>query len=428
MLTTGMQLSTEAGESITVGDLLGTGGQGEVYSGLTADGREVAIKWYLPHFQTQELQENITALVQVQSPSPLFLWPTDIALDEEQFGYVMPLRPNGYVGMAEVLGRKVPIKFRELVRAAGHIVAAFKALQAKGLFYCDISDANLFLDPATGDVLICDNDNVGSTRTVPRVLGTPRFMAPEIVRGEKKPSALTDSFSMAVLLFLLLMNDHPLHGAAEARIHVFDAAAMKQIYGDNPVFIFDPNNNTNRPVGGVHLNAPVFWQLYPQAVRDIFTKVFTDGMASPGQRPSFGQWESALFSALDAVFECHDCGRQNFYCSTFPDRRCWGCDTPFRTPPRLVVDGRRVVVLNPDTRLFERHLGGRGSAAGGSPIAELAKHPVHDLYGLKNLSGSQWFATPPDAKATRPIAPGQSIALQPGTQIGFGSINAVVEV
>src|SRR5206468_1795310 len=103
------------------------------------------------------------ALVQGHAPSTHFLWPIDIVTKASEFGYVMPLRPDNFSSLTAVLGRRVSIKFRELVRAAGQTVSAFKALQAKGLFYCDISDANLFVQPATGDILICDNDNVGSS-------------------------------------------------------------------------------------------------------------------------------------------------------------------------------------------------------------------------------------------------------------------------
>jgi serine/threonine protein kinase len=45
------------------------------------------------------------------------------------------------------------------------------------------------------------------------VLGTPRFMAPEVVRREAAPSDQTDRYSLAVLLFYLLMGGHPLDGA-----------------------------------------------------------------------------------------------------------------------------------------------------------------------------------------------------------------------
>ena len=59
----------------------------------------------------------------------------------------------------------------------------------------------MFFDPDTGDVLICDNDNVSANGIDnSSVYGTPRFMAPEIVMGQAKPSRNTDLYSLAVLL------------------------------------------------------------------------------------------------------------------------------------------------------------------------------------------------------------------------------------
>ena len=88
-----------------------------------------------------------------------------------------------------------------------------------GAKYQDISFGNLFFNPDNGDVLICDNDNVSFDNSKPGgVLGTPGFMAPEIVRGEKRPSKDTDRYSLSVLLFYLFMVNHPLEGKLEASI------------------------------------------------------------------------------------------------------------------------------------------------------------------------------------------------------------------
>ncbi|HYS41432.1 MAG TPA: protein kinase [Pseudonocardiaceae bacterium] len=428
MLKEGELLTSESGVQVTVGKVLGTGTQGAVHEGRTGDGHAVAIKWYQPAFQQQDLRDSITLLVQQKAPSTHFLWPTDIVTKGSHFGYVMPLRPPNYAGLTKVLNRKVSIRPRELVRAGRHMVAAFKALQAKGLFYCDISDNNLFVNPDTGDILICDNDNVGSSRGSTRVLGTPRFMAPEIVRGEKRPSALTDSFSMAVLLFLLLMNDHPLQGQAEAKIHAFDAAAMRKIYGTDPIFIFDPVNKNNRPVPGIHDNAPIFWGLYPPAIREIFTRVFTEGIHEPGGRPSFGEWEAALAATEDVVVNCYQCNRENFYQTCDATHTCWGCQARLQIPMKLVIDGRRVVILNDDTKLYSHHLTKRGTVTmSDPPQAEVAKHPTRGFLGLKNLSATQWYMSSASGAAARVIEPGQSIKLAPGTHLDFGTISATVE-
>lgn len=426
MLNPGDRVDAMTGP-ITVGDELGTGGQGTVYRARTADGRDVALKWYLPDFQRPDLRESIAELVARKAPSSHFLWPDDVATRGDEFGYVMRLRPAEFHGLTRVLKRKVAITMNELVRGAAQTVAAFKELQANGLFYCDISDGNLFIDPTNGDILICDNDNVGSSRTRPRVLGTARFMAPEIVRGDRKPSALTDSFSMAVLLFLLLMNDHPLQGAAEARIHVFDAAAMNRIYGEKPVFIFDPADTSNRPVPGLHDNARIFWDIYPEALRRVFTQAFTEGLRDPGRRPSFAEWQAALSDCVDALVLCRRCGRQNFadvLVDSSPS--CWKCGQPLELPMRLTM-GRRVVMLNEDTCLYERHLGRRGDPANpGDARAEVVKHPTSGVLGLRNRGSAQWFIRVP-GRAGQSVDPGRAVSLVPGTEIDFGDGRGVIE-
>ena len=426
MLKKGDKLEGKLSGPVSVGKLLGTGGQGAVYEGRTAGGRSVAIKWYLPNFQQPDLRESIGQLVDKKAPSDHFLWPDDIVSRGSEFGYVMRLRPHNFVSLSRILSRQVTPTFRELLRAASETVTAFKALQATGLFYCDISDGNLFVDPGTGDVLICDNDNVGSTRTRPRVLGTPRYMAPEIVRGEKEPSALTDAFSMAVLLFLLLFNDHPLQGAAESRIRCFDAHAMKKLYGHTPVFIFDPHNDSNRPMAGIHVNAPLFWNLYPQALRDVFTQVFTEGMFKPGERPAFRDWQLALDAVEDSIVLCQSCGRQNFAHQTAPDVTCWKCGHTVRPAFRLVI-GRRVIALSAGSKLYERHVARSAEpAALGSPKGEVVKHPTKGHLGIKNLGPSQWYFRV-DGGLAKSVEPGRSVTLRTGTEIEFGEVTGVVE-
>jgi len=88
--------------------------------------------------------------------------------------------------------------------------------------------------------------------------GKPRYTAPEIMLGKARPGIQTDAFSLAVVLFLHWTNSHPLEGKA-AVVPFMDAETEMRIYGENPVFIFDPNDDSNRPVQGVHQGAISRW-------------------------------------------------------------------------------------------------------------------------------------------------------------------------
>jgi serine/threonine protein kinase len=427
MLRKGEILSSQFGGSVTVGEELGEGTQGSVYRGTDSEGNALAIKWYSPEFQVEELRAGITYLIMRSAPSRRFLWPEDLVSRGNEFGYTMALRPSNFQNVPKLLARKVSVKFKELVQAANQTVSAFKALQAQGLFYCDISEGNLFFDPRDGDVLICDNDNVGSSERKPSILGTPRYMAPEIVRGEVAPSSMTDSFSMAVLLFLLLFNDHPLQGEKETRIRCFDAAAMRQIYGVEPVFIFDPSDDSNRPVPGIQVNAPLYWAIYPDYVKEIFTRVFTIGLRDPGARPTFADWQKALGSLQDAIIYCSTCDKQNFYVAKKEAIDCWNCSNRIQLPFSLATDNGHVVMLNRDSRLYGYQIQRKGGDPGdrGEPLAEVMKHPTLDIRGLKNLGSVPWHAKILDG-VDEQIDPGRTLNLQKDTSIDFGDLVGVV--
>jgi eukaryotic-like serine/threonine-protein kinase len=429
MLKVGDQVEGQWGDRATVTAELGSGTQGTVFKArYSAGSKDVAVKWYFPpqspaSRQTYEgLRAGISELVPRQAPSRHFLWPIDLVSRDNEFGYVMDLRPAAFTGIPALLKRRVRPGFRVLIEAARQTVDAFKALQSEGLFYCDISDKNLFFDPSNGDILICDNDNVGSATRIAAVLGTQRFMAPEIVRGEQRPSATTDAFSMAVLLFLLLFNDHPLDGIAETKIHSFDPVAMKHLYGTNPVFIYDPNDESNRPDPAFHQNALIFWSIYPQSLRDIFIKAFTIGIHHPDKRPAFYEWERALNQLRDSVFRCPKCLKDNFWDPTAHGRTCWKCKRVLSPPLRLLIDDKRILVLEHDTTLSAERL---ASGAGSAMVCAVNKHPEQELLGLKNLSTEPWYMRT-GAGATLSVPPGKTVPLVSHTSIRIGHVDCVV--
>jgi len=422
-----------AGERCEIKELLGAGGQGQVYR-ASMNGQDCALKWYFPHLATKEQRAAIERLVHKGPPNDRFLWPLDIALCQgiASFGYLMPLREARYRGMSELMNREVDPTFRTLTTVALELADSFLKLHSLGLCYSDISFGNIFLDPETGEISICDNDNVAvDGEGMSGVLGTPRFMAPEVVLDQTRPNIDTDLYSLAVILFYIFMVHHPLEGRREAEIGCLDLDAMKKLYGAEALFIFDPKNEANRPVRGMHDNALLFWEFYPRYLRDIFTRAFTDGLRDPGARVRESEWRTVFNRMRDQIFYCHKCGAENFLTDEgdllqpAPDQACWLCHGIMSPPVRMRM-GHHTVILNQDTKLFAHHLDSNRRNDYSEVMAEMASHPKRtDVWGLKNISPQTWMSVPPSGGSVE-VPSGRSVSLVPGLRIRFGNVEGTV--
>ena len=209
----GQIIPLEGGKKATIIKKLGEGGQGIVYS-VKIDGKDYALKWYTFRFQNKKgFRKNLQENIKNGAPDSKFLWP--LYLTEEinnSFGYVMDLRPAKFSDFSDILNNKVRFNSTEkLITAALNIVNAFRTLHRKGLSYQDLNDGNFFIDVNTGDVLICDNDNVtpDGMKNPGNIGGKPGYMAPEIVCAKSYPNSLTDSHSLAVIVFKLFCRHDP---------------------------------------------------------------------------------------------------------------------------------------------------------------------------------------------------------------------------
>ena len=421
--------------SYKVEDFLGGGGQGEVYRARLVDGKGtgslVALKWFFPHYlrQDRELRARLERAVDTGPPSDRFLWPQDLVqtADRPGFGYVMPLRDDRFVGITDLVTRRTEPTFHALVTAAFELAHNYRQLHAKGFCYRDISFGNVFFDPESGEVRICDNDNVSvNNQGSGAIRGTPRFMAPEIVRGEAGPSTQTDLFSLAILLFYMLVNHHPLEGAREAQIRCFDLPAMTRLYGTDPLFIFDPDDDSNRPLFGNHDNALALWPLYPGFVQELFVRAFTDGLRQAHHRVRESEWAGELIRLRNSIFYCQRCGVENFYdpdaleADNVNSRSCWACAASYRLPPRMRI-GRDVLMLNHNTLLHPHHFDDGRRYDLDEPAAEVIPHPQDpQIWGLRNRSEQKWTSQTSDGQVND-VEPGKAVTLSPGLRIQFGN-------
>lgn len=421
-LKPGTYLTSESGNKYKVISLLGAGGQGEVYD-VECGGRHYALKWYFKETATAAQKKTLESIIAHGSPDPSFLWPQELVVPAQGnvFGYIMDLRPKNYKSIVDLMKRKAEPSFVSLCRTAYNLALGYKKLHDWGAVYHDISFGNLFFDPSNGDVLICDNDNVSFDKNkAGGVLGTPGFMAPEIVRREARPSRNTDQYSLSVLLFYLFMVNHPLEGKLEAAIKCMDMAAREKLYGTDPVFIFDPNNKTNRPEKGIHDNANIYWPIYPEKLRQMFTKAFTDGLVDPKKRITELEWMTTFSNMMSGTVQCPNCGARIFYDEELVAKGaahvCWNCYETVQMPPILKV-GKNTVLLNKEAKVSSHHI--YNDYDMDKVVGSVVQNPNNpNLWGVRNEDTVNWTYEKADGTQI-PVAPGRTAGIAKGVKIHF---------
>ena len=350
------------GLKYTIIDILGDGGQGEVY--LVNDGKEdLAFKIYKDQV-SDDFRYNLKNNILKGSPSPSFLWPKRfIEFSDGDCGYLMDLRSKEYASFVSYLTGKTKFKsYRLLLDWCVELVKSFKLLHEKGFSYQDLNDGSFFLNPENGKILICDNDNVTADKKSLGVLGKMKYMAPEIVRGDidkitkdrQMPDVHSDRFSLAVILFLALCMGNPFEGERLKKYVIVDEKAEYEMFGSDPVYIYNNNDTSNRPIRGYHSAVLNRYPNLPSYIKDAFHKTFVDGLKDrENSRTTELEWIRLLCRFRDELVTC-DCGKEYAYSFSKNDK-CPYCSRKTRNLCYLLINKNKII-LEPGKYIYQSHI------------------------------------------------------------------------
>ncbi len=423
-----------ASDPLLIGDRLGRGGQGTVFR-TELHGRPLAVKWYRPSADRSfdlRIQASLAKLVDGGRPrNHAFIWPVDLISSpgRDGFGYVMPMMESRFITCFEMLSGERAPGFDIKIRIGLNLVDAFASLHSDGLCYRDISFGNLYVDPATGDVAIIDNDNVGTTGEDTFIKGTLQFMAPEVMLNETPPRTESDLYSLALFLFYLFCHGHPLEGAAVDRSYnsrdderLTDEEVLLRHFARMPVFVFDPADTSNRPVAGHPVSN--WWPVYPRFFQQMFIASFTTGLKDHTLtgRIIESLWRRALHRLADSIWRCDNCQAALLFDTSDPYRACWSCA---RVPPapQLVKTTGYDLVVTDGAVLTNRHLRLPGPAEEPVALAELDER-VPGAVLLRNLTAQVWEVETP-GEAAQQVKPGHKVVARP-RKIKIGGKMAVI--
>lgn len=377
---------------ITIKDFLGDGGQGEVYL-VDYKGGQYAFKVY-KNEESEDFRYNLKNNIDRGAPSPVFLWPKLlIDFEDGKFGYLMDLRPKNFVSFVSYLTGTKPFKSRQvLLDWCIELCLAFKRLHELGYSYQDLNDGSFFMDPDTGALLICDNDNVTADKRNLGILGKMRYMAPEIVRGDKSlrgepqmPDVHSDRFSLAVILFMALCLGNPFEGERLKKYDIVDEEAEYEMFGSNPIFVYHKTDKSNRPIRGYHSSVLKRWAYIPLYVKEAFHRTFVDGLTDrENERTTELEWLKLLTKYRDEIIRCPLCGYE--YIVGYGEKKryteCPACGEETKEFCALHV-GKSAIVLELGKKLFLSHVD-KYSPHYNSPVGIVVANKKNpSLWGIK---------------------------------------------
>jgi len=414
----GKVISTDFGAPIKIVKYLASGGQGDVYI-VEYAGKKKALKWYNPLAlkEPDAFYDNLKHNADKGSPDKAFLWPDAVTEKiEGSFGYIMDLRPDGYYELSKILASEKYrfVSFKAAIDACIVITNAFRKLHTAGYCYGDMNDGHFFINPQTGDVIICDNDDVVPNGTKVSVLQHPRYSAPEMVisEGKRSPDKQSERYVLSVLIFLILCGGHPLEGK-QWLVPCMDFVKSKDLYGVNPVFIFDPNNDSNRPVENIHVNTIHRWNMMPLFFKEMCIKAFSkQSLLEPYKRPCELDWLKVLVRLRNCVVRC-SCGSEMFV-DGIGSYKCDCCEETIEIKNALELPTYSIIALK-GTRIYRCQVGICNIEEALDPVLHVVAKGDGTL-GVKNMTSDPIKAFTPSRKE-KVIEPGMVVPFISGISI-----------
>ncbi|MDR1658141.1 MAG: kinase [Deltaproteobacteria bacterium] len=396
-----------------------------------------------------------------------YCWPEEIIKYNNKVGLMVPVyqpcfffgkdtnldgaeKEGKWFASAKNFNRFVPANDKgtllSYLRISLNLSRAVRRLHAAGLAHSDLSYRNCLVDPATGNACIIDIDGlVVPGLFPPDVIGTPDFIAPEVVATmslprhdpqRKLPCRETDQHALAVLIYLYLFHRHPLRGS---KVHSQDNATQELLeMGEKALFIENPRDQSNR--FKVKHNDQDFlpwvdtdklpYTIMGPYLKALFDRAFIDGLHSPNERPIADEWEKDLVKTLDLIQPCENpsCPKGWYVFQNTSSPMCPYCGTKFkgqlpvldlystRDGSKFMSDNHRLMVYNnqyirpwhvdrnifPDEKLLDHQK---------APVGYFSFHKKRWLFVNQRLDGLK------DLNQNKDVPIGQAVELTDGLRL-----------
>jgi serine/threonine protein kinase len=212
-----------------VGDLIGSGGMGDVYCAEQRDlERTVAVKMLRADLQAdpsmrQRFRTEAMVGSRIRHPNVVAVYDYG---EHDGAPFLVMEHVRG-ARLSAVLAAKTPLSLQRALTFACDILAGLAEAHAEGIVHADVKSDNVMIGRYRDGTEVAKLLDFGLARPISTapctattetfVSGTPEYLSPETIRGVR-PSPASDVYSAGIVLYELLTGGTPFHGGAIAEV------------------------------------------------------------------------------------------------------------------------------------------------------------------------------------------------------------------
>lgn len=295
------EFTTDKGRKITVV----TDGSNRKNIRAAVDGSPVRVCLFLKEemqslaSDPEKFKDSIKNKAKQENPFSWLLWPSDFFEGADgTFGYITDQIPSEFIPLKDYLNNSKRLKnWSVSCTAALELTWIFYSLQIRGYRFLNMTNGDIFINGTTGRVILSGAEWLEAQENTTWQIGKEISLLahPLYFLRKKQPDRITDEYLLSVLLFEILCLQHPLEGHEVARCPILREDGLNRFYGTEPLFVFDRENDKNRPVKGVHLNVTRRWNYCPDCLKDKFYYAFSQSALTKGKETvCMSSWYSVL--------------------------------------------------------------------------------------------------------------------------------------
>lgn len=197
--------------------LIAEGGMGAVFEAVDEKkGRAVALKLLHSELTSdrdvrRRFQREASLLEALDHPSVVNV--LDVGTSEDEMLYTVMELLDGET-LLELLARDGPLTAKDTLPIVEGIAAGLEAVHDHGVIHGDLKPANVFIEIAGANVKLLDfglSKVLGLERLTRtgELIGTPAYMAPELLTGKGELDERIDTYSFGILIYQCLVGQPP---------------------------------------------------------------------------------------------------------------------------------------------------------------------------------------------------------------------------